>query len=416
MRPETANKQRRVRDPNNKWHKRKRAMRRASSLGGINQPKKRHTGRKVVLVLVLLIVAVGGYYAWNVGSRVLNVADNTFEGDVLGFFQKKERLKTDANGRTNILIFGTAEDDEGGTHEGANLTDSIMVVSINQDTKDAIMVSIPRDLWVQLDGGCVVGYQSKINTVFFCSSNDGEDEGAGSQALMSKVSEVTGLDVQYYAHINFTAVIEAVNAVGGVEVIIDSDDERGILDRNFDWKCNYTCYYVKYPNGPTGLMDGEHALALMRARGAAGGYGLPESNFDRERYQQKVLTALFEKATASGTVFDINKVMALMDAVGNNLRTNINTNEVRTFMDVANGVDLANIAGIGFADPEEYVTTNGFIGDQSVVLPAAGTYNYDQVHAYVARKIAELATPEEPELPEGDNPPTDDGSAPADNI
>ncbi len=338
-----------IRDPNNQWHKRKRAMRRATSANS-NRPKSKHTIRNIILTLLLAVVGVGGYFVWQVGSRAVNMSNNVFDGGVIGFFQKKERLQTDDGGRTNILIFGTAEDDEGGMHEGANLTDSLMVVSLNQDTKDAIMVSIPRDLWVKLDSGCVVGYQARINTAFFCASNDGEDEEAGAEALMNKIGEVTGLNIHYYAHINFTAVVEAVDAVGGVEVVIESEDERGILDRNFDWKCNYQCYYVKYANGPTGLMDGEHALALMRARNAAGGYGLPNSNFDREKNQQKVLTSLFKKAADTETIFDFNKIIKLMEVIGGNLRTNINTNEVRTFVDVGGGVDIENIKGVGLVE------------------------------------------------------------------
>lgn len=79
---------------------------------------------------------------------------------------------------------------------------------------------------------------------------------------------MTGLDVQYYAHINYTVVREAVDAVGGVDVKIESSDPRGILDRNFDWKCNCECYYVNYKNGEVAHMDGEHALAFMRTQRA----------------------------------------------------------------------------------------------------------------------------------------------------
>src|SRR5690606_25089293 len=145
-------------------------------------------------------------------------------------------------------IFGTSEDSEGGNHPGAWLTDSIMVVSVDQNKKDAFTFNIPRDLWVQYDTTCLSGTEGRINALYACHSNDGQNGEAGTDALRKTLTEVTGMDIQYYAHVNYSVIRDAVNAVGGVEVVIESRDPRGILDRNFDWECNYECHYVKYEN------------------------------------------------------------------------------------------------------------------------------------------------------------------------
>jgi len=347
------------------------------------------------ILLLVVALAAGGYLAY----RVFIAGNNVFEGNIFDIVQSQP-LKEDENGRSNFLIFGTAEDSEGGTHEGGNLTDSIMVASVNQTTKDAYLISIPRDLWVDYNRtDCLVGYRGKINAVYFCGSNDGQDEQAGAEALRAKAGEILGLDVQYYVHLNFTAVIEAVDAVGGVEVTIETDDPRGILDRNFDWKCNYTCYYVNYEQGEVVQLDGEHALALARARNAAGGYGLAGGNFAREQNQQKVLRALVEKASSAGTLSNLGAVTGLIDALGNNLRTNIETKEIRTLMGL--GMDIApeSILSLSLVNEDEPLVTTGNISGQSIVQPLAGLYVYTDIQRYVDRNLnASPVVREDPQL------------------
>jgi cell envelope-related function transcriptional attenuator common domain len=352
-----------------------------------NKLKKKHPVRRAIGIILLLAgLGVIGFIVY-IGFIVANTSNSIFEGGVAGYL-KKDKLKVDSNGRTNILIFGTAEDDEGGTHDGGNLTDSLMVVSIHQEEKTVSMVSIPRDLWITYEGPCTVGYYGRINAQYTCASNDGKDEKAGAKALQKKISEVTGISIQYYVHLNFTAFVDAIDAVGGVSIVIESEDSRGIWDPNFNWKCNHTCEMVQYPNGPTGLMDGEHALALARSRNAAGGYGLPGSNFDREKNQQKIIKALFEKVTTAGTLTDINKVTKILDSLGNNLRTSVNTSEVRTFLEVGTSIKSADITSIDLRDSEEPMLTTGMVGDQSVVIPIAGNLNFSDVISFIKKKLS----------------------------
>jgi len=228
--------------------------------------------------------------------------------------------------------------------------------------------------------------------VYSCFSADGKNEKAGANALKDKVGEVTGLDVQYYVHMNYGVLRDAVNAVGGVSVVIDSDDPRGIFDDNFDWKCKYQCNYVKYKNGPTGLMDGEHALALARARGASGNtYGLAGANFDREKYQQKILVALKERAASAGTLTNVGKVTALIDAMGKNLRTNFQTSEIQTLMKLGREVDAKEITSLSLNSEENVLVTGTNIGGASVLVPSAGIYEFGQIQAYVKKQLSSSA-------------------------
>lgn len=348
--------------------------------------KRKKIIKRVLIVLLVIILALGGYVAF----KALIAGGKAFQGNVFDFVQKAP-LKMDENGRSNILVVGTSEDNEGGTHPGGNLTDTIMVVSLDQEKKNGFMISMPRDMWVTLDEPCDVGYESKINAVYMCSSEDGTNEAAGIAALQSKVGEVFGLDLQYYAHVNTTVVKDAVDAVGGVEVKVESYDtlypELGVYDPNFDWQCNHQCNMVKYDHGEVAHMDGAHALAFARARNAAGGYGLPNGNFDREKNQQKVLKALQNKAISAGTLTNIGKVTGLIDAFGNNLRTNFEVKEMRTLAELGQSITGDKLQSISLTKEGEMVVTTGNVSGQSVVQPLAGVYDYSEIHSYIQKQI-----------------------------
>src|SRR5690606_10541770 len=151
----------------------------------------------------------------------------------------------------------------------------------------------------------------------------------------------------------YSAVTKAVDAVGGVDVTIESNPPgMGILDRNFDWKCNFQCYYVRYDDGEKVHLDGEHALALSRARNAQGGYGLAAGNFDREKNQQKVAKAVREKALSLGTLTNVGRVTELLDAMGDNLKTNVDKSEIQTIVSLASDVPSESIISLDLNDPE----------------------------------------------------------------
>lgn len=339
--------------------------------------------KRLVLILLFLAVLVVGY----VGIKAIIASGKVFNGSIFDLLGAGQQLKADQYGRSNILVFGTSEDDPG--HEAGELTDSIMIISIDQKNKNAGIISVPRDLWVKYGQACTAGYEGRINAVYECQSDGGKNQAAGAEALRENVSDNFGIDIQYYAQVNYTVVRQVVDAVGGVTVKIESEDPRGILDRNFDWKCGYKCYYVKHPNGLVQL-DGEHALALARARNAAGGYGLPNANFDREKNQQKIITALKEKATNAGTLSNPAAVTGIIDALGDNVRTNFVGGEVKTLMNLAKDIPNDKIKSISLVEAGQMMVTTGNINGQSIVRPVVGIYNFSEIQSFVRKKFDAL--------------------------
>lgn len=338
---------------------------------------------KWAAIAVLVIgVGLGGYF----GYKVFLAGSKIFKGNpIAAIFNQAKPLKADANGQSNILLFGTSEDDP--EHPGAELTDSIMVLSVNQKRKDAFVVSVPRDLYVQYGHACDSGYAGKINVVYSCiKDKSGED--AGSAALRQKVGEIFGLDVQYSAHVNYTVLRDAVDAVGGITVNIQGDDPRGILDRNFDWDCPKgprTCYNVKYPNGPATL-NGKQALFLARARGddspGNATYGLSRSNPDRQDNQRKILLALKDKAVSAGVLTNPVAVNKLLDTLGTNLRTNFDADEVKTLLGLAKDVPSGSITSWSLEDPARALATVSCMGGN--ICPNKGTTNYSDIQSVAA--------------------------------
>lgn len=333
------------------------------------------------IAMAVILVAVAGYFAY----KFFATSSKVFDGNVLtALFNEGRPLKTDINGRSNVLVFGTSREEEG--HDGADLTDSIMIISVNQEKHEAFMLSVPRDLYVNYDPSCPASSRGRINAIYSCVLYATNDERAAQDALRAKLSEVFGLDIQYTVHIHDSALRQAVDAVGGITVNIDSEDPRGILDRNFDWDCPgglFTCYNVQYPNGPAQL-DGKRALYLARARGANGiTYGLPQANFDREKYQRAILIALRDKAVSVGTLANPVALNSLLDALGENVRSNFDAEEIKTLAKIAQDIGGDKIRALVLNDAEDPLVTTGQADGQSIVQPVGGLYDYSNIHAAV---------------------------------
>jgi LCP family protein required for cell wall assembly len=347
--------------------------------------KKRRIIKWSIIGLIAVILGIVGWILY----KGLTATNNIFQGSILDIVQNQP-LKEDENGRSNVLLLGTSEDDPG--HEGAYLTDSMMIVSIDQNEKMVDMVSIPRDLHVEYGMACPSGYEGKINAYFSCVNGDFESEDAEEERLTKSrefIGGIFGLDIQYAVHVNNTVIKEAVNAVGGIDVDIQgSNGDPGILDRNFDWRCNYECYYVNWDNGVHHL-NGEQALYLTMARGSVPPtYGLGNSNFDREANQQKVILALQQKAISTGTLTDVGKVMGLIETLGKNLRTNFATKEIRTLMQLGVDIPSDSIKRIDLFDEANPMVTTDNIGGASVVVPVAGVFNYTQLQTFIHEKFS----------------------------
>ena len=330
--------------------------------------KKRKIITGIILGIVLLLLAgVIWFIIW--GNDLLAKIGNG-EGNIFSLFSEYyEPLKTDANGRTNILAFGTSgynmNGDEGnGVHDGAQLTDSIMVISLNQDTGDAAMLSLPRDLKVSRT--CTA--TGKINEIYWCNNMDGSNEQAGAEALMAEVSDILGVDFQYYAHLNWGSLVSIVDILGGITVTLDEDIN------------DYSYTKAVFEAGTPYTINGEQALGLARAR-----HGTTSGDFSRGASQQKILIGIKEKVLQNN--LSLPDLLNLANTLGDNLRTNFSVDEMKTAAHLLTDLDFNSIRQVSLIEPERLMTT-GSINGISYVLPSAGNGNYSAIKAYVAKMFS----------------------------
>ncbi len=199
--------------------------------------------------------------------------------------------------RVNILVLGT---DRRQKEERAVRSDVIMVVSLDPVAQRAVVLSIPRDLWVSIPGWG----ESRINTAYFY----GELMGSGGAALAAETVQANlGIPIHHWLHLDFDGFRRIVDIMGGVTI----DVPAPILDDMFpDDDYGYTSIYI--PAGEQ-LMDGETLLKYARTR--HGG-----NDFHRIRRQQQALRALAEKAMGLDLLPRLPELLTtLLDTVSTDL-------------------------------------------------------------------------------------------------
>ncbi len=186
-----------------------------------------------------------------------------------------------ADNRTNFLILGVG----GGTHEGADLTDSMAVVSIQADPPDVAVLTLPRDLWI-------TSLRAKINTMYHYGEE--KQNGGGFILAKSTVSEVMGIPIHFATLIDFSGFEKAIDALGGVEIdILQSfEDQNYPIPGKENDDC-VMCRYetIKFEKGRQ-IMDGKTALKFIRSRYSESDEG---SDFARSKRQEQVIKAIREK-------------------------------------------------------------------------------------------------------------------------
>lgn len=341
------------------------------------QPKKKWSvKRKTMVVTACLVIAILGAGGW-FGSRIISSIDKVFHGnlfsDVQALFSQNTLKNT--NGRVNILVAGDSADDPG--HAGADLTDSIMVLSINTKNNTAFMLSIPRDMWVYIPG--LNSYQ-KINAANDVTkfSSPGLPSGGMGQ-LQQIVQNDLGIPIDYYALVNYQAFKDSVNAVGGITVDIQSPDPRGLYD-------SYT--HLDLPNGED-YLNGQTALDLARARCDGGTdicYGFPDTDFDRTMHQRQMVEAVVKKATTLGVISNPVKVTDLFNAIGNNVQTNLSLKDALQLAKLAKKINQSNIGSYTYSSSTTGVKNPLLVSydtdGQDALIPAAGINDFTQLQDY----------------------------------
>jgi LCP family protein required for cell wall assembly len=255
--------------------------------------------------------------------------------------------------RINILMMGLDYRDWL-TGEGPPRTDSMMLVTIDPITKSAGMLSIPRDLWVEVPGF----EHNRINTAYFLGETY-RLPGGGPGLAMQTVENLIGVPVPYYAVIEFSAFERFIDEIGGIEILVPERMKISPLGRDSYWL-----------DAKSYLMDGPEALAYARARKTEGG------DFDRAERQQQVLMAVRDQVLELDMVATLlGRAPALYQDLRQGIQTNLTLDQLVALGLLAAQVDLQDISK-GVIAPPEMVLLDTHLDGAMVLKPVP-----DQIRA-----------------------------------
>lgn len=260
-------------------------------------------------------------------------------------------IQPEPDERVTVLLLGI-DFSPGRSH---HLTDTMLVASFDPGTGRAAMVSVPRDLYgVRLPDGRA--YNAKLNGLMSAAGADPASYPDGGPAtLKAVIGELLGTRIHYFAAIDMEGMREVIDAIGGIDIV----NERVIDDPKYvDTTTGVRGYYLAA--GPHHL-DGDGALAFVRSRQGAG-----DSDFTRAARQQQALAAIADRLTAAGLLFSLP---SLLDAVRDNMATDIPGSRLGDLADLVRRVDLDRIERVVLSPDAGYVVVDAYSPAGYVLYP-----------------------------------------------
>src|SRR6266496_91751 len=330
----------------------------------LKRPRRRR-GCLITSLIVLLLVCIIGAFTFTTAQRVLAFGSAISTQSPLS----SQTGYMGGSDRVNILMLGYG----GSGHEGAYLTDSMVVMSLIPQSHHTTLVSIPRDLWVQYPPNS--GNYHKINVVYPLASNNNANAVAGGDAIAQKVSLVTGLDVKYWMTINFTGFREFINAIGGVDVDVP-DAFTAYYPKNDDPNIDASWIKVHFSKGFQ-HMDGTRAIQYARAREVIDNPA-EGTDFARSARQQIIMKAALSKLK---DWHNWPSFFNAMNALQHTIYSNLSLADLAAF---AMKMDLNNAHRVGLSFTNVLMDAKSDDG-QDILLPKNG--NWQAIKDYIGKQL-----------------------------
>lgn len=266
-------------------------------------------------------------------EKYANIANETFIIDTYSKEMKNQDTVASTNKKVTepftILLLGVDSEYDGLSNNAAFNGDSIMLITFNPKTLSSTIFSIPRDTYVPI--ACNNNKSNKINSA----------AAYGTKCMIDTIQNLIDINIDYYVKINFKGVVSLVDALDGITLDIDKPDFRrnGSVDCGDkiceqDSNRSFGNNLVYITPGKNQTLNGEQALAYSRNR-----HQFASSDFKRIEHQQAVVTAIINKAK---TIRSINTFYKILNAVSNNIDTNMATKEILNFYNVGKNILLNN--------------------------------------------------------------------------
>ncbi|GKW45144.1 LCP family protein [Planococcus sp. NCCP-2050] len=284
-----------------------------------SKSSKKRTAIKIIVTLALSLLICGSAFGIYLVKKAENAADRAFEtaGDREMSDLREEQVEP-LHDNISILFIGV-DDSEARDQDDHNIrSDALVLATLNNEDKSIKLVSIPRDTYTYIPDA---GHEDKITHAYALE---------GPSSTIESVEELLEVPVDYYVRMDFQAFIEVVDSLGGIEAEVPYDLEEK------DENDIHGAIVLK-----EGLqeLNGSEALALARTRHY-------DNDIERGKRQQMLIESIMDKALSATS---ITKYGSVIDAIGDNMRTNLTFRDMQSFFEYAkNGkpdIDTLSLEG-----------------------------------------------------------------------
>lgn len=269
-------------------------------MGKDKKEKKKKKGSTLLIIIFLIIIVFGTYFGYRVYEN-----GGGLQGLLMAVFSQNPKTLKNLD-TMYVLVLGVSED------LGTTITDTIMICAYNPKDQTASMLSIPRDTFIGKDKNASKG-SDKINALYTVSP----------EKIMNKVSDITGLSIDYYAVVNTQALVNIVDIIGGVEFDVP-------IDMKYD--DNTQNLHINLKKGLQKI-DGKKAEQLLRFRHNNNGTTYPweygDNDYGRMRTQREFIVETMKQTIQFK---NIPKLGSLTREVFDNIETNLKLDQILDYL------------------------------------------------------------------------------------
>ncbi len=256
----------------------------------MRKKRKRRRNRRVMVLALLLVLIPTGVFATAFILKATEVSEKIhFDLGRDGSSKRDQPVEAKAQEPMSFLLLGV-DNREGENDSGRS--DSMIVVTVNPKLKSTKMLSIPRDLRVQVPGD---SEYSKINSAY---------SKGGPKLAIQTVEEIFNIPIDHFVQVNFEGFVEIVDALGGIDV---------------NNKFKFTDNGYTFEEGPLHL-SGAEALTYVRMR-----HEDPLGDYGRQERQKEVVAQIIEQGTSFKSLTNFSEIF---DALGDNVKTDLTVSEM----------------------------------------------------------------------------------------
>lgn len=316
--------------------------------------KKQRRRKKIIIFaieIILLLVLLVGVFVW---SKLNKIEKTDLKKEDVKVNELDETTKELLQGYTNIAVFGL-DNRSNGSFESGN-SDVIMIASIDNDSKEVKLVSIYRDSYLNIGDNTY----RKVNAAF---------AKGGVKNAIETLNTNLDLDISQYVVVDFNAVSDAIDLLGGVEIQIEQEEVE-LLNSYTQTTAEVTGKKANYISGP-GLytLDGTQATGYARIRYTAG------DDYRRTERQRTVVEQMVKKAKSA----DLSTLNSIIDKVCDEVETNMANTTILGLASSIMDYEMAGTHGWPFELNTEQL--GGKKGD--VVVPTDLVTNVSELHRYL---------------------------------